>query len=129
MKRKDNVSRYLIAGSTLAFFAIIVGMTWTTQEHMAYQLNLRHWVVHTQEVLVSIGRLENSIKDVQIYEQIYGLTREPEYYDAYKESRQKLIETLTTSIDLIDDNQSQVVRLEDLKDKVQNRLKFLDFVF
>ncbi len=126
MKRKDNVSRYLITGSTLAFFAIIVGMTWTTQEHMAYQLNLRHWVVHTQEVLVSIGRLENSIKDVQIYEQIYGLTREPEYYDAYKESRQKLIETLTTSIDLIDDNQSQLVRLEDLKDKVQNRLKFLD---
>ncbi|MDX2107728.1 MAG: ATP-binding protein [Candidatus Melainabacteria bacterium] len=126
MKRKYDLPRYLIVGSTLAFFAIIVGMTWTTQEHMAYQLNLRHWVVHTQQVLVSIGRLENSIKDVQIYEQIYGLTRNQDYYKAYQESRQKLVETLKTSIELIDDNQSQVVRLEDLKDKVENRLKFLD---
>jgi len=126
MKSKDNFSRLLIIGSTLAFFAIIVGMFWNTQEHLSHQLQLRRWVVHTQEVLVSIGHLENTIKDVQIYEQIYGLTKKQDYFDAYKESRQKLLETLESSIELIDDNQSQLVRLEDLKTKVKNRLKFLD---
>lgn len=66
------------------------------------------------------------IKDVQIYEQIYGLTKKQEYYDAYKESYQKLIGILDASIDLIDDNQSQLVRLEDLKNRVMGRLAFMD---
>ncbi len=126
MKGKDQYFRYLIVGSTLAFFAIIVGLFWTTQEHMKYQLSLRQWVVHTQEVLVSISQLENTIKDVQIYEQIYGLTKKQEYYDAYQEAHQKLIGILDASIELIDDNQSQLVRLEDLKTKVKGRLAFLD---
>lgn len=126
MKSKDQYFRYLIFGSTLAFFAIIVGMSWTTQEHLNHQLRLRRLVVHTQEVLVSVGRLENMIKDVQIYEQIYGLTKKQQYYDAYKESHQKLIGILDASIDLIDDNQSQLVRLEDLKNRVMGRLAFMD---
>ena len=126
MKGKDQFFRYLIVGSTLAFFAIIVGLFWTTQEHLNHQFRLRLWVVHTQQVLVSISRLENTIKDVQIYEQIYGLTKKQEYYDAYKDSHQKLIEILESSIELIDDNQSQLVRLEDLKTKVKGRLAFLD---
>ncbi|MBP7861285.1 CHASE3 domain-containing protein [bacterium] len=126
MKGKDQFFRYLIVGSTLAFFAIIVGLFWTTQEHLNHQSRLRLWVVHTQQVLVSISRLENTIKDVQIYEQIYGLTKKQEYYEAYKDSHQKLIEILESSIELIDDNQSQLVRLEDLKTKVRGRLAFLD---
>lgn len=80
--------------------------------------------MHTQQVLVSISRLENTIKDVQIYEQIYGLTKKQEYYEAYKDSHQKLIEILESSIELIDDNQSQLVRLEDLKTKVRVDLHF-----
>lgn len=126
MKGKDKLYRSLIVATTITFFAIVVGMTWTTSEHMEHQVSLRKWVLHTQNVLVSIGRLENAVKDVQIFEQVYGLTQKQDFYEAYKESRERLLKELKDSSDLIDDNSSQVERLADLKEKINRRMEYLD---
>lgn len=126
MKGKDRIFRILIAVSTITFFGLIAGMTWTTYDHMARQVNLRKWVLHTQEVLMAVSRLENAIKDIQIYEQLYGLTNKLEYYNAFKESRQRLLQSLKSATELIDDNESQITKLKELETKVKGRLNYLD---
>lgn len=96
--------------------SILLGASaYTTYNHSQRTVQLRRWVLHTQEVIISIDRLESTVKNAQVDNQTYLLTGNVRHKQRFEASAASSFDRIEGLSHLVDDNAKQRQRLDGLK--------------
>ena len=96
-----------------------------TQKQLAIQIEKRHLVAHSQDVLLQISQTVSSLKDAETGQRGYLYTNDPAYLEPYNQSVQQVRGHLQQLAQLVGDNPEQTGRVDEMRTLADRKMREL----
>lgn len=105
--------------------AVVAFNTWLAFRSVDMLLDSEAWVQHTLEVMNQVERILSSAKDAETGNRGYLITGDDHYLEPYQQAQKELPGELDRFQTLTHDNQSQQVRLVEMRAVLEQRMTLL----
>jgi len=126
MVQRLSSSKLVSGVAALAISLIVTGAGMTTFMLMQHTVQLRKWVIHTQEVIITIQDLSVAFNGAESERATFLLTDNSKYLDSYNAFARDIMPTLNKLSDLVQDNPPQTGRLNSLRRLMQKEVDWLN---
>ena len=122
---KMNVGRLAVPGILIAL-CVLAANAWISLRNTRQLSQKQGWVQHTQDVLIELEGVRNSVTDATANERAYLLSDDDRYFGRYQASRQDAAARLEQLQRLTSDNSLQNERVRSLREAVDHEFAALD---
>ncbi len=106
-----------------AALLILAGLTW----HFSLTgIDATRFVIHSHEVIASIGRVEQYVYQAESEQRGFLITGDRTYLSGYRQALNSLSKEEAVLVDLVSDNPSQAARVRHLKIIIASRIDWLE---